>query len=552
MIGLGRRRRRARGDRGATLVEFAVVSPLIFFMLGGMLDIGLTVLGRSVASGAAREGARVGIIHFENADIDLPVASPNNARIKAAVDAKLVGLVKPDTGNAPYVAVRCLDGGTKAAKACTRAGIRIDYDLLEVTVKWRSISATGGTFTPSNLTDVARMVIVGDAGGGGVACVGSGGAIGFNPTTASVTEGNGSTSVSLTVTRSAGACVTTVAFRTSPSGSDPATADSDYTTVNSLVTFFVGETSKTITIPIIGDANPESNETFTVTLSSAVNGTIGAANPATVTILDDDAVDNAPALKPGGLKMHDFDSDGKIDRITAEFDDELPNLSTTCDSPTAFTFPTNGPGLSVQSVSIGAKVATVFLNEGTVDSSNANLTVALAAGCVQDIGGNSATFSATQPTDLAAPVLDTVTDDDTSAPANGRFEQGDWVDFTFSEPLNPATLGIASADVALTDPSGNGSDTLAIGGLLSGSIDLGSNAYLAPNNRTATFASSTVVFTSANRVIRVTLGSACSPANACGTNLTAGSGTATFTFVTTLRAPDGLPISSGPKSVALF
>ncbi|MGQ0432678.1 MAG: Calx-beta domain-containing protein [Microthrixaceae bacterium] len=549
MIGRWRRRRRASGDRGATLVEFAVVSPLIFFMLGGMLDIGLTVLGRSVASGAAREGARVGIIHFENADIDLPVASPNNALIKAAVDAKLVGLVKPDTGNAPYVAVRCLDGGTKAAKACTRAGIRIDYDLIEVTVKWRSISATGGTFTPSNLTDVARMVIVGDAGGGGVACTGSSGTIEFDPTTEDVAEGGtGSTNVSLTVTRTGSSCPATVAYSTGPGDSNPATAGADYVPVPfGLITFFSGETSKDVTLTILGDAVPEPDETVDVTLSSPSSGTIGPDDTATVTIVNDDASGDAPELDR--LSMFDDDGDGKIDRLTARFDEQL---RPTCPAPGSFTFPTNGPGLSVQSVSIVGMVATVTLNEGSVDTSNANLAVALGAGCISDIDGNSATFTATMPVDNAAPVLDTVTDDDTSAPANGRFELNDWVDFTFSEPLDPATLGVAAADVALTDPSGNGSDSLAIGGLLSGSINLGSDAYLAPNNRTATFAGSTVAFTSANRVIRVTLGSSCSPANACGTNLTAGSGTVTFTFVTTLRALDGLSISSGPKSVALF
>ena len=300
------RGRRVRGERGATIVEFAVVAPLLFFMLGGMLDIGLTVLGRSVATGAAREGARVGIIAFENADV---LASPTNAGIKDAVDAKLVGLVRPNTGSPPYVSVRCLDGGTKAAKACTRAGIRIDYDLIEVTVKWKSISATGGTFTPANLTNVARMVIVGDGKASSGAPLGSS-PVGITPTAVSVTETNGDTTVTLTIARDSGTGFASVGYATAPGS---ATAPGDFTAVSSQVSFFAGETSKTITITIKGDTITESNESFTVSLSGYVNTTPKSGfTTTTVTILDDDVPDDPPMLT--ALRMFDIDGDGKIDR----------------------------------------------------------------------------------------------------------------------------------------------------------------------------------------------------------------------------------------------
>jgi hypothetical protein len=63
------------------------------------------------------------------------------------------------------------------------------------------------------------------------------------------------------------------------------------------LTIAAGASSGTITLTIIGDRTKESNETFTVVLSSPVNATIGTGT-ATVTILDDEkaltAVD-APA-----------------------------------------------------------------------------------------------------------------------------------------------------------------------------------------------------------------------------------------------------------------
>jgi hypothetical protein len=41
------------------------------------------------------------------------------------------------------------------------------------------------------------------------------------------------------------------------------------------VTFAPGETSKTISIPVIGDTKMEGRETFTVVLSDASNATLG-------------------------------------------------------------------------------------------------------------------------------------------------------------------------------------------------------------------------------------------------------------------------------------
>ncbi len=49
-----------------------------------------------------------------------------------------------------------------------------------------------------------------------------------------------------------------------------ATAGSDYTAGTGTVTFAIGETTKTITVPITGDTDFEANETFNVTLSGGI------------------------------------------------------------------------------------------------------------------------------------------------------------------------------------------------------------------------------------------------------------------------------------------
>lgn len=103
-----------------------------------------------------------------------------------------------------------------------------------------------------------------------------------------VTEGNsGSSNASFTVTLSAASGqAVTVAFATS---NGTATAGSDYTAANGTLSFAPGETRKTATVAVLGDAINEPNETFTLTLSAATNATI-ADGSAVGTISNDDAV----------------------------------------------------------------------------------------------------------------------------------------------------------------------------------------------------------------------------------------------------------------------
>lgn len=59
-----RRRMRALGRRedGASLVEFAIVGPVLFLILFGFIELGRAVWYYNTASSLAREGARFGIV----------------------------------------------------------------------------------------------------------------------------------------------------------------------------------------------------------------------------------------------------------------------------------------------------------------------------------------------------------------------------------------------------------------------------------------------------------------------------------------------------------
>jgi len=53
-------RRRARGDGGAALVEFAIIAPLLFGLLLGLFSGGIALAQKNSMSSAVREAARFG------------------------------------------------------------------------------------------------------------------------------------------------------------------------------------------------------------------------------------------------------------------------------------------------------------------------------------------------------------------------------------------------------------------------------------------------------------------------------------------------------------
>ncbi len=56
------RRDRARKRRGASVVEFAVIAPLFFLLVFGMIEFGRMIMVHQLLIGAAREGARQAVV----------------------------------------------------------------------------------------------------------------------------------------------------------------------------------------------------------------------------------------------------------------------------------------------------------------------------------------------------------------------------------------------------------------------------------------------------------------------------------------------------------
>ncbi len=86
---------------------------------------------------------------------------------------------------------------------------------------------------------------------------------------------NGTRTVNFTVTLSRVSDHTvTVNFASADGATNPATAGSDYVAKSGTLTFNPGITTRSITITINSDALDETNETFTVSLSRAINSTL--------------------------------------------------------------------------------------------------------------------------------------------------------------------------------------------------------------------------------------------------------------------------------------
>ncbi|WP_395671748.1 Calx-beta domain-containing protein [Phenylobacterium sp.] len=126
--------------------------------------------------------------------------------------------------------------------------------------------------------------------------------IAFGTSSVTLAEGNsGVTAFSYTVTRTGPTTASsTVNWTVSGSGTNPAAA-ADFqggALPAGAITFAAGETSKTITVNVVGDTTSEPSETFTVTLSGANGATLGAAT-ATGTITNDDGGSQPPPTGGG-------------------------------------------------------------------------------------------------------------------------------------------------------------------------------------------------------------------------------------------------------------
>jgi Flp pilus assembly protein TadG len=136
------------GTRGATLVEFALVLPVLTTLLIGTFWIGRAVSVYQALERAAREGARVGVAptcalcgaaRARDAAID---AAVNSALTAASVDTSNPGLGIAIAWNQP------LDSGDPANYQSSGVRVTVSYPM-QLSIPFTSESATSITLSSS-------------------------------------------------------------------------------------------------------------------------------------------------------------------------------------------------------------------------------------------------------------------------------------------------------------------------------------------------------------------------------------------------------------------
>ena len=250
------------------------------------LDLSAETVTVTEAGGAGR-----------TATYTVALSSQPTAEVTVAVSSGAAGVAT--------VAPASLTFGTGAWSAVQTVTVTgVDDDLDNAPDRTTTISHTAGGGDYGSVSKTVAVTVTDDEG-----------TASLSVDDASVDEGDtGTANLAFAVTLSpASDGEVTVQWATSKENADTAEPGTDYAAGNGTLTFAAGETGKTVTVAVTGDAVDEPNETLTVTLSNQTSGVSIADATATGTITDDDATPTvALALSPASIGEN-----GGVSTVTA-------------------------------------------------------------------------------------------------------------------------------------------------------------------------------------------------------------------------------------------
>jgi Flp pilus assembly protein TadG len=143
-------RRFARGERGAELIEFALVLPLLLLVVLGIVDFGFMFQRLEVVTNAAREGARIAVL-----------AGYSTIDVKDRVnDYLLEGGVPIVVGTNPVINVNQVPLAVPGGGTITAEQVQVTYThtymFLSGLASW-----FGGSFSTVPLNAVSTMRVEG-------------------------------------------------------------------------------------------------------------------------------------------------------------------------------------------------------------------------------------------------------------------------------------------------------------------------------------------------------------------------------------------------------
>jgi Flp pilus assembly protein TadG len=138
-------RARVRSERGAEIIEIALVSPIFALIIAALFDFGFLFRNWEVATNAAREGARVGVLPSYSCE-------SASADIKGRIDDYMAG-AGITTGYAVASGPSAVTAGTHTFNACV-VNVTLDQPLPSLSVIGQIF---GGAFGSVSITAGAVM-----------------------------------------------------------------------------------------------------------------------------------------------------------------------------------------------------------------------------------------------------------------------------------------------------------------------------------------------------------------------------------------------------------
>lgn len=138
-------RARASSQRGAEIIEFAIVAPLLALLIAALFDFGFLFRNWEVMTNAVREGARVGVLPSYSCD-------GADSDVESRIDAYLTGSGIPNN----YVVDLRTDTITSGGRSFSACLVNITFDQTLPTLQVLG-GIFGGAFGTVQLSATAVM-----------------------------------------------------------------------------------------------------------------------------------------------------------------------------------------------------------------------------------------------------------------------------------------------------------------------------------------------------------------------------------------------------------
>ena len=232
----------------------------------------------------------------------------------------------------------------------------------------------------------------------------------------------------------------TVQYATS---SGTATSGTDFTAKSGTLTFSAGQDLQSVSVSTTDDSTDEENETFTLTLSSPTNATLGTNKSATGTITDND---DPPTVSVANASATEGDAvDFTVSLSTASAKEVTVQYATASDTATSGTDFTAASGTLTFSAGTDSQTVSVSTTDDSTDEENETFTLTLSSPANATLG-------------TKASATGTINDDDgtsTLSVSNASAPEGASVTFTVSLlPASEQTVTVQYATSSGTATSG--------------------------------------------------------------------------------------------------